>query len=138
MTPPGVSTLRSFGPDDSSGGAVLHLGQQPVASRARQGWDVIKRLPGWALIGLIRIYQHTLSPALPVLTLGRCGCRFSPTCSHYAVEAIRTRGVVTGVALAVVRLLKCTPLHPGGFDPVPPRRVPRCARAAAPALKFHG
>ena len=76
-------------------------------------------LPASALVRLIQLYQRTLSPALPVLTLGRCGCRFSPTCSHYAVEAIRTHGALRGVALAAVRLIKCTPLHPGGFDPVP-------------------
>jgi putative membrane protein insertion efficiency factor len=79
------------------------------------------------LVGAIRIYQRTLSPALPVLTLGRCGCRFSPTCSHYAVEAIRTHGALAGLALGLTRLVKCTPLHPGGFDPVPPRAAaPRC------------
>jgi uncharacterized protein len=71
------------------------------------------------LLLLIRLYQRTLSPALPILTMGGCACRFSPTCSHYAADAIRTHGVIAGVALAAVRLLKCTPLHPGGFDPVP-------------------
>jgi len=83
------------------------------------------------LVGLIRVYQRTLSPLLPVLTAGACGCRFSPTCSHYAADAIRTHGAVSGVGLAAIRLVKCTPLHPGGFDPVPPRRArPRCERAA--------
>jgi len=92
------------------------------------------RLPALALIGLIRVYQRTLSPALPVLTLGRCGCRFSPTCSHYAAEAIRTHGALAGTALAVARLAKCTPLHPGGFDPVPPRHIPRCTRTLVSPL----
>ncbi|MBL9209686.1 MAG: membrane protein insertion efficiency factor YidD, partial [Opitutaceae bacterium] len=65
------------------------------------------------------------------LTAGACGCRFSPTCSHYAAEAIRTHGAVVGVGLAAIRLVKCTPLHPGGVDPVPPRRTrPRCERVA--------
>lgn len=85
------------------------------------------RLPASALLFFIRLYQHTLSPVLPVLTLGRCGCRFSPTCSHYAAEAIRTHGALAGLGLALVRLVKCTPLHPGGHDPVPPRSsAPRC------------
>jgi putative membrane protein insertion efficiency factor len=89
------------------------------------------RLPAVVLVGLIRVYQRTLSPLLPVLTAGACGCRFSPTCSHYAADAIRTHGAVSGVGLAAIRLVKCTPLHPGGFDPVPPRRArPRCERAA--------
>jgi putative membrane protein insertion efficiency factor len=91
------------------------------------------RLPSLALVGLIRIYQRTLSPALPVLTAGACGCRFSPTCSHYAVEALRTHGALVGMWLALCRLIKCTPLHPGGFDPVPPaanlRAVPVCRRS---------
>ena len=46
-------------------------------------------------------------------------CRFFPTCSHYAIEAIESRGVVVGLALAGGRLLRCHPWHPGGFDPVP-------------------
>lgn len=94
------------------------------------------RLPAAALVLLIRVYQRTLGPALPIVTLGRCGCRFSPTCSHYAVEAIRTHGALAGVALAATRLLKCTPLHPGGLDAVPPRSsVPRCTavRLSPPA-----
>lgn len=93
--------------------------------------SALRRLPAAALLLLIRIYQRTLSPALPVLTLGQCGCRFSPTCSHYAAEAIRTHGAFHGTALAAMRLAKCTPLHPGGVDPVPPRRAPRCDRVAA-------
>lgn len=93
--------------------------------------SALRRLPAAALLLLIRVYQRTLSPALPVLTMGQCGCRFSPTCSHYAAEAIRTHGALHGAALAAIRLVKCTPLHPGGLDPVPPRRTPRCARVAA-------
>ncbi len=88
-------------------------------------------LPSYFLIGVIRLYQRTLSPALPVITMGRCGCRFAPTCSHYAAEAIRTHGALSGSALAAIRLAKCTPLHPGGFDPVPPKspRAPKAKRA---------
>lgn len=90
------------------------------------------RLPALVLLGLIRLYQRTLSPLLPVLTIGACGCRFSPTCSHYAAEAIRIHGALAGVILAAIRLVKCTPLHPGGFDPVPPHRNrPRCERVSA-------
>lgn len=89
----------------------------------------LRALPAGLLLLLIRIYQRTLSPALPILTLGRCGCRFAPTCSHYAAEAIRIHGALRGSALALVRLVKCTPLHPGGLDPVPPHAAPRCTRA---------
>ena len=88
------------------------------------------RLPGLALLALIRVYQRTVSPALPALFGPACGCRFSPTCSHYAEEAIRTHGVLAGAWLSARRLMKCTPLHAGGFDPVPPRFTPRCTRVA--------
>ncbi len=90
------------------------------------------RLPAAALIALVRVYQRTLSPLLPVVTAGACGCRFAPTCSHYAIEALRTHGALAGTWLALRRLLKCTPLHPGGIDLVPPpRSPPRCVRVAA-------
>jgi putative membrane protein insertion efficiency factor len=89
-------------------------------------------LPATVLLLLIRLYQRTLSPVLPAVFGAACGCRFSPTCSHYAADAIRTHGAIAGVILATIRLVKCTPLHPGGFDPVPPRRPqPRCVRTAA-------
>jgi putative membrane protein insertion efficiency factor len=88
-------------------------------------------LPARGLLLLIRLYQKTLSPALPVIFGPSFGCRFSPTCSHYAAEAVRTHGAFAGSFLALVRLVKCTPLHPGGHDPVPPRRTPRCTRITA-------
>jgi len=65
------------------------------------------------LIGLIRGYQYLISPIL-----GN-HCRFYPSCSHYAAEAIQGRGPVQGSWLAFRRLLRCHPWHPGGFDPVP-------------------
>ncbi len=88
-----------------------------------------RTLTARALLVAIRLYQRTLSPALPIITLGRCGCRFHPTCSHYAAEAIQAHGALAGLTLAVTRLAKCTPLHPGGFDPVPVTLKPRCVRA---------
>ena len=68
--------------------------------------------------GLIRLYQLTVSPALVALN-PTCGCRFAPTCSHYAREALREHGLVTGLFLTLRRLVKCGPWHPGGEDPVP-------------------
>jgi putative membrane protein insertion efficiency factor len=101
-------------------------------SRARRIVRWIVQFPAHALLLLIRIYQWGLSPALPVIFGSACGCRFSPTCSHYAAEAIGTHGAIVGVVLTAIRLVKCTPLHPGGFDPVPARRAkPRCARVPA-------
>jgi putative membrane protein insertion efficiency factor len=88
----------------------------------------IAHLPARALLALIWLYQRTLSPALPVVFGSACGCRFAPTCSHYAAEAIRVHGAFVGTLFALRRLLKCTPLHPGGMDPVPPRRHFSCTR----------
>ena len=65
------------------------------------------------LIGLLRAYQYALSPIL-----GR-SCRFFPTCSDYGIEAIGRYGAIKGSYLAVRRVLRCHPWHPGGYDPVP-------------------
>ncbi|MGB7603981.1 MAG: membrane protein insertion efficiency factor YidD [Lutisporaceae bacterium] len=65
------------------------------------------------LIFIIRLYQIFLSPLL-----GK-NCRFVPTCSRYAILAIERYGAMTGTRLAVKRILRCHPFHPGGFDPVP-------------------
>jgi putative membrane protein insertion efficiency factor len=84
--------------------------------------SLLAALPAKVLLGLIRVYQLALSPVLPVVFGPNCGCRFHPTCSHYAAGAVRTHGAFRGSLLAAWRLLKCTPLHPGGLDPVPPVR----------------
>ena len=92
------------------------------------------RLPALLLLLLVAVYQRTLSPILPVVFGPNCGCRFSPTCSHYAAEALREHGALAGMWLALRRLIKCTPLLPGGFDPVPMRRersTPICVRVAS-------
>lgn len=99
---------------------------------ASKFFPFVAALPARALLALIRTYQRTLSPALPALFGSTCGCRFTPTCSHYAADAVREHGALTGAWLAARRLVKCTPFHAGGFDPVPPRRAsPRCVRATA-------
>jgi uncharacterized protein len=66
----------------------------------------------FVLVFLIRVYQRLISPLLPP------SCRFTPTCSEYAAEAIKKHGAVRGLYLAVRRLLRCHPFHPGGYDPV--------------------
>lgn len=65
----------------------------------------------WLLIGLVRVYQVTLSPLLGP------ACRFEPTCSRYLVEALRKYGLIRGLARGVRRVLRCHPWHPGGYDP---------------------
>jgi len=86
----------------------------------------VLRLPARALLALVWVYQKTLSPAIPAVFGPACACRFHPTCSHYAAEAVRSHGAFRGTWLSARRLLRCTPLHPGGFDPVPtPRRTSR-------------
>lgn len=94
----------------------------------------LRRIPARLLLGAIRLYQRFLSPVLPVVTLGACACRFAPTCSDYAAEAVREHGVLYGAWLAIRRLAKCTPLHPGGIDPVPPRSTPVCRASRRPTL----
>lgn len=64
------------------------------------------------LLGAIRAYQRHVSPLLPP------SCKYTPTCSEYAVDAIQTRGVVWGMALTVKRILSCNPFSRGGYDPV--------------------
>mgnify|MGYP001487057445 CR=1 FL=1 len=66
-----------------------------------------------AFIWLIKFYRKNISP------FKKPCCRFVPTCSAYALEAVEKYGAVKGGFLALKRLLKCHPLHPGGYDPVP-------------------
>ncbi|MBX6420324.1 MAG: membrane protein insertion efficiency factor YidD [Nevskia sp.] len=65
-------------------------------------------------LALIRLYQRFLSPLLGPR------CRFHPSCSQYAFEAIERHGILRGGGLAARRLARCHPLNPGGYDPVPP------------------
>jgi len=65
----------------------------------------------------IRLYQRLISPALPRR------CKYEPTCSAYAVEAIQTHGVLRGLVLAAWRLLRCNPFSHGGYDPVSAQRL---------------
>lgn len=66
-------------------------------------------------ISAIQVYRHMISPLRPP------SCRFTPTCSQYAVDAIGEYGLMRGAGLAAVRLAKCGPWHRGGWDPIPTR-----------------
>ena len=80
-------------------------------------------------IAPIRAYQTVISPALPRR------CKYEPTCSAYAVQAIRRFGILRGLVLAVWRLLRCNPFSHGGFDPVEAQRLfrPHAPEPPAPA-----
>jgi uncharacterized protein len=79
-------------------------------------------LPARVLLVPVNLYRAWISPVLPP------SCRFEPSCSAYAVEALSTHGALRGCYLTVRRLLRCGPWHPGGYDPVPPRRARRARR----------
>jgi putative membrane protein insertion efficiency factor len=74
----------------------------------------VQNLPRMAGLSLIRVYQATLSKAIPAGI-----CRFYPTCSHYGYQAIVKHGLVKGSGLAIWRVARCQPFSKGGYDPVP-------------------
>lgn len=76
--------------------------------------DALRPMPVCRVaVGVVRLYQRGISPFLPRR------CRFYPTCSEYAVQALLRHGLLKGGGLALRRLLRCGPWHPGGYDPVP-------------------
>lgn len=74
---------------------------------------VLRELPKRFLLGLIHFYRACISPLFPAC------CRFTPTCSQYALEAVQKYGALKGGYLALRRIMRCHPLHKGGYDPVP-------------------
>lgn len=73
----------------------------------------LRLAPRWILMALVRVYQLFISPLLPP------SCRYMPSCSAYALEALERHGAVRGGWLAVRRIARCHPFRPGGYDPVP-------------------
>ena len=82
-------------------------------------------------IAPIRFYQRVISPAIPRR------CKYEPTCSNYAVQAIREFGILRGLVLAAWRLLRCNPFSHGGLDPVSAQRLFRPARRERPHHHVH-
>jgi putative membrane protein insertion efficiency factor len=78
---------------------------------------LFKRLLISILILPIKIYQYTISPLMPA------SCRHIPTCSQYAIEALKTHGILKGGWLAFRRVLRCHPWGTHGYDPVPPKKL---------------
>jgi putative membrane protein insertion efficiency factor len=74
---------------------------------------VIDRAAQAVMLALIRAYRFALAPLMPM------SCRFEPSCSAYALEAVRKHGPWRGCALAAWRIIRCNPINPGGYDPVP-------------------
>ncbi len=76
----------------------------------------LRAMPARVVLAMVNFYRTWISPyRLPT-------CRFTPTCSEYATEAVQEHGAAKGVGLALIRLAKCGPWHRGGWDPVPERR----------------
>jgi putative membrane protein insertion efficiency factor len=97
----------------------------------KRGLSLVWRAPRLALIGLVRLYRLLLSPWVG------SSCRFSPTCSAYALEALDRHGAVLGGGLVAWRLLRCNPACHGGCDPVPdnPARLPWKRGAGVPTSR---
>jgi putative membrane protein insertion efficiency factor len=74
-------------------------------------WQAVARVPAAGLILVVRLYQWTLSPLV-----GRV-CRFQPSCSNYMIGAVRKHGAVKGGWRGILRICRCHPFHPGGYDP---------------------
>jgi uncharacterized protein len=83
----------------------------------------------YILILLVRLYQWMLSPVLRLVTGPHAGCRFTPTCSQYALEAIQSHGALGGSWLALKRICRCHPWGGCGHDPVPERRKAESEKA---------
>jgi putative membrane protein insertion efficiency factor len=87
---------------------------------------LLRALLLWPLIRLVRLYQKLLRPILPP------ACRYYPSCSDYALQALQLHGPLRGSALAVGRICRCHPYHEGGFDPVPAAPDLQAQQSGAP------
>ena len=95
-------------------GCVVNNDEYASEPKIRDMRIGLATLPAWFGCGLVRVYQATLSKMLPSNT-----CRFYPSCSHYAYQAIYRYGLIRGGVMGVWRVMRCNPFNPGGFDPVP-------------------
>lgn len=86
-------------------------GGTPAVGSAATARGPLSRVVSAGLVGMVRLYQLTLSPFLGNV------CRFEPSCSRYMIGAIEKHGPIRGVLKGIGRLLRCHPLHPGGYDP---------------------
>ncbi len=96
-----------------------------------QGRDMLRGLPAAVLIGMIRVYQAVFSPMIGPT------CKYYPSCSQYAIIAIRTHGSLRGTGMALWRILRCNPWSLGGVDDVPPARPASRSRDAHRGAHTH-
>ena len=89
----------------------------PASSPSDESPSAITRIVRGVAIAPIVVYRKVISPALPRR------CKYEPTCSHYAIDAIGAYGILRGVVLAAWRVLRCNPWSDGGYDPVQSQRV---------------
>lgn len=82
-------------------------------SSVKQGFQAVAAVPRWIMVGVIKVYQWTISPLLGPR------CKYYPSCSNYGLEAVRRHGAIKGFALATWRVLRCNPWSHGGVDDVP-------------------
>ena len=85
----------------------------PCNESWRKCASICKRVATWPLLALVKFYQYCISPLTPP------SCRFVPTCSQYAVEALKKYGPIKGCWLTLKRLMRCHPWGGSGYDPVP-------------------
>jgi uncharacterized protein len=95
----------------------MHAPHEHSAPEAGRTASQIARIARGVVVAPIALYQRVISPAIPRR------CKYEPTCSRYAVEAIREYGILRGAVLATWRLLRCNPWSYGGYDPVEAQRV---------------
>jgi hypothetical protein len=91
--------------------------QAPAGDGSHGALDLIRRGARTVVVAPIIVYQRLISPAIPRR------CKYEPTCSRYAVSAVREYGILRGLVLAGWRLLRCNPWSYGGYDPVEAQRV---------------
>lgn len=84
-------------------------------------FEELRNVPVAVLVGMIRVYQVVISPMTGPT------CKYYPSCSHYAVQALRTHGPLRGIGMALWRILRCNPWSLGGVDDVPPARPRRAS-----------
>jgi uncharacterized protein len=111
--------VKDGGSGTSEAPSVVARGVSASTGRAAPPPTLVARI----LILPLRFYQRFIGPLIPP------SCRFTPSCSEYAIQALRAHGALYGVWLTVRRLLRCAPWHPGGWDPVPPPRDHRADTA---------